>query len=100
MWRAAVVALELAACGRFGFAPTVDGAPHDLELAADATPCMPGALLCDDFETGNLTKWTTAVADPMSTAGVDSVRPHAGLRGLDAMVPPETSSGGIATACL
>lgn len=53
--------------------------------------CPAGALICDDFESGNASKWMTDTRAP-STVTVDTVRPHGGLYSVHAAAP---ANGGI-----
>ena len=87
-----------AGCGRIGFEPAVaaDGSVSGSGLVG----CSPAALLCDDFETGDLSKWSAPFVFAGASADVDRVRPHAGAFGLDATVPPSRSNGNAATACV
>jgi hypothetical protein len=92
-WQLAVCAL--AGCGRIGFGDVNTG---DGGSIGDARPCT--ALLCDDFETGDLSKWSSPTVSMNATAVVNTKRPRGGLFGLEATIPASSSGGGIAAACL
>jgi hypothetical protein len=93
----------LAACGRVGF----DGAAADDGHAAgsaDATVdsgsgsgkgsagCPAPRFFCDDFESGDLGKWTGSDLDPGGTVVVDQIQAHSGSFALDATMPANASS--------
>jgi hypothetical protein len=75
-------------------ASTSDAGNDALVDAAMAT-CPPGALQCDDFETGTITAWTKSIsgAGSGSTLMIAQAPVHAGRFALDADVPMQTSSG-------
>jgi hypothetical protein len=59
--------------------PDMTGVPPDMTvMPPDMGTCPAGAVICDDFETGNANKWTLDVEAP-STGAIDTVRPRTGL---------------------
>lgn len=90
--------LYVTACGRWGFSP-FDAAAHDggdggavdavRDAPADAAPaCPPSAIVCDDWEAGNLAKWSGRDLAPGSASVVvTNTIAHAGTRCLDCTVP-------------
>lgn len=99
-------AVLCAACGRLGFesrdsgraagdAPSVDDAdgPGD----ADALVACPlDALLCDDFETGDLSRWSGTLLDGPATLDVNAMQAHTGSLALEATVAAAAADGGNA----
>jgi hypothetical protein len=77
----------LAACGRVDF---------DARTDAPAS-CPSSALLCDDFETGGLTKWDGTRISVGGSLLVDSSAARAGTWGLDATMPA-LADGSISAA--
>jgi hypothetical protein len=68
-------------------------------FGVDAIPppagCQLDAILCDDFETGNDSRWNAGIEPPKPQISltVDMVRPHAGLYSLHANVAVAGLSG-------
>jgi hypothetical protein len=87
--RALACWLVVAGCGRIAFEP-IDA----------AAPCPPTALLCDDFETGDISRWTSRSVGTGASIAVDALAPHRGQFALDATVPASPVSGIPASACL
>jgi hypothetical protein len=85
--------VALAGCGRIGFAPWSD-ASSDAAAACPST-----AILCEDFETGDLSRWTQSVILPGCMAMVDTARPHGGAYALEGVVPAGSPPGDYAIAC-
>jgi hypothetical protein len=93
--------LCVAACGRLDF----DGHAHDAMPLADAPPsdaiatpdsdagggCPSFAVFCDDFESGNLSKWTGE--DVPASQTVDAAARYTGNYGYDAVVPTDMGAG-------
>lgn len=101
-------ALLTAGCGRLAFEshdsgladapPARDGDAAD---AADAlSGCPSGAILCDDFEIGDLSRWSGLLLDGPATLDVNGTRVHTGMFALDAAVGPAASDGGNAVPYL
>jgi hypothetical protein len=80
-------------CGRIGFDPT---GTTDASIVAG---CPSTALLCDDFESGDVSRWTGTSMFTNASLTVDGQRPHGGAFALDATVPTEATSGGLAATC-
>ncbi len=93
-----------AACGRLDFG----GRPHDGAIASGDAPsdgaidtmldgdagggCPSFTLFCDDFESGDLAKWTAE--DMPSSQLVTTAAHYTGTYGLDSSVPPASGNGG------
>jgi hypothetical protein len=74
----------------------VDLAGVDLAGADLATPACPAdAILCDDFETGNDSRWNAGIEAPKPEIAltIDTTRPHAGVYALHANVTVAGKSG-------
>ncbi len=76
-----------------------DLAPHDLASKSDSAVapivCPSDALLCDDFETGDTSKWNSGIEAPSGTLGVkvDGVLPRSGKFSLHATASKSDLSG-------
>jgi hypothetical protein len=82
--RVLVGVLALAACGRVDFdATTGDGA------AAYTFVCPSFASFCDDFETGDISKWGGSYRSPGGTLVVTTGGAHSGSHALDATMPAQ-----------
>lgn len=71
-----------------------DGPPPDLSRGK---PCPTSNLFCDDFETGDTSKWSSSSIKSPATLAVDQTQVWGGLYSLDATAP---SSGGSTNAFL
>ena len=91
-----LILVVLAACGRVGFDSLVDGAGAPGDGTASACPAF--AVLCDDFETGDLSKWTATDTSVGGQVVVDSVEAHSGTFALDAKIAM-TTDGAISAIC-
>jgi hypothetical protein len=99
-----------AACGRLAFeshdsgladaSAASDGDAADAGDADALSACPPDALLCDDFETGDLCRWSGLLLDGPATLDVDATQVHTGALALDATVAPAASDGGNAVPYL
>ena len=99
-WFAAVVALA-PACGRIGFDaggidPTGDGGNTSGDTmfgdgAAGACPAF--ALMCDDFESGALTKWTRLEQVGLGTSGLQTNTTRSGTFAFAGNKMPSGNSG-------
>jgi hypothetical protein len=84
-----------------GVGDMADGSvnPHDgmldFTMSGDGSvPACPSfAFFCDDFESGNASKWTGSYDDANCTTVVDTVKPLAGTYALDATAPSAASNG-------
>jgi hypothetical protein len=92
-----VVVVVAAGCGRIRFAEldaaSGDGRTADsrADTSGDAAPpgtCPAFAMFCDDFETGDISKWTMPYMTPGATLVVDGVQVHSGTHALHGIVPP------------
>jgi hypothetical protein len=81
MVRCAILAFALAACGRVGF---------------EAAECPPFAEFCDDFESGDLTKWSWTGVAPGATVVATETHAHSGKWGMLVAAPPTTDGGATA----
>ncbi len=106
-----VYALLAAACGRIDFTPpdrdpdamASPDAPVGLDADADADAsgaCPVFALFCDDFESGDLSRWTGTAIDGPATLDLSGSQVHAGVYALDAKVAPDVTDGGNAAPYL
>jgi len=96
----AVCAIVLAGC-RFNFDPRVIDGGGD--TAADTPPvlgCPSFALFCDDFEGGDLSRWTTTKLQGPAAATVSGTRVHGGSFALETKVDPAAADGGNAAPAL
>jgi hypothetical protein len=76
--------------------PDADARPLDSPDSVDAAmPCPADAILCDDFELGNLSRWT-GTRPATSSVVVDGDLPHLGSFALDSRVAPAGGNGGEA----
>jgi hypothetical protein len=101
-----VIALVIAGCGHLGF-QTSDGAVGDgardgardsidrTDVAAAACPAF--ALFCDDFETGDVSRWTGTHLDPGVSLGIESATVHGGMYALQGTVPMGSTDGDAAS---
>jgi hypothetical protein len=98
-WVAPLLAL-LAGCGRVGFGTQdpPDAAGDGVIVGDAAVTCPAGALLCDDFETGDLAKWTRKVIGGAGTATVTTSVVHGGTHALQLEYPSSGVSGAAAVA--
>ena len=97
---ASVVACEGVLDGLTGGPAASNEGGSDARTDADAggvvvQPC-PDAAFCDDFESGNLGKWTTVDPGPLITVTVDDRAPHRGHDALHLVAP--MGDGGITYA--
>jgi hypothetical protein len=98
MRRVALLAL-LAGCGRVGFgthdAPNVIG---DGVIVGDAAvTCPADAILCDDFETGNLSNWSRQViGGTAASVDVTTSFRHGGTHALQLSYPGGSGTSGAA----
>lgn len=82
-------------CGRVGFEPRLDATSGD----AVAFVCPQFAVFCDDFETGDLSKWgPTIISAKGGMVAPTTTRAHTGAYALEASEPLQTSSGTKAEA--
>ena len=82
-----------------GPAPANEGgsdAPVGSDAGAAIVPPCPDAAFCDDFESGNLGKWTTVDPGPLVTVTVDDRDPRNGEKALHLVAP--MGDGGITYA--
>jgi hypothetical protein len=87
VWRFAAV-VAIAGCGRIGFDATDRGVTADGEPSSgdgtvgDTIPsaqlCQQTGVFCDDFETGDLSKWTGTSICSSCTVGASKQYVHAG----------------------
>ena len=63
-----------------------------------ALPCAANGFFCDDFETGDLSRWTTSYLSPTVTLDVEKTNVSSGHFALDANVPAMPTGGAIAAA--
>lgn len=85
--------VALVGCGRIGFAPGSNGGDGSPPGETVAPSCPAFALLCDDFESGDLATWTRVDTGQGGTAVVTTARAHAGTHALEADGPPQATSG-------
>src|SRR5258706_12238524 len=78
-------------CGRIGFDAL--GGPNPDALA---NTCPSNALLCDDFESGDIGRWTAMNVAGAGSLAVDAVHVRSGAYGLHAVVDPAPLSGNAA----
>ena len=101
--RIAVCAIVLAGC-RINF----DAAPLDARDDAETTDgdgpavadCPSFALFCDDFEGGDLSRWSRTLQQGPATAVVSTTRVHDGTFALETRVDPAAMDGGNAAAAV
>jgi hypothetical protein len=88
--------LLLAGCGRIDFgalASASDAAAGDSSPdTAAAAACPAFASFCDDFESGDVSKWSGMTVDPGNTLAVQASLFHAGGHALDASAVPATTN--------
>jgi len=98
LWATVVV---VAGCGRIGFAQLDGGAVGDAAVTGDGAAglCPAFATFCDNFESGDVSKWTTTYVTNGATLVVDGAHAHSGSRALHGTVPPGTP-GDAAAAVL
>ena len=104
--RACRLLILVVGCGRIDFGAQVDGrvdvlgddASGDRPADAFVLACPAFATFCDDFESGDLAKWTGARLSTGGTVVVDSARVHTGIDALDATMPP-AANGDSAVTC-
>jgi len=86
--RVLLVVFALAGCGRVGFADGSDGVGGGDDGGDVAGPCPSSAVLCDDFESGDISMWsglTVSLGGASVTAS--AAQPRNGGFSLDANVP-------------
>jgi hypothetical protein len=67
--------------------------PADMSMPADmAGACPVGAVICDDFETGDTSKWNTPDVEAPSTISVDKVQVHSPMHSLHGVSPANGSN--------
>lgn len=73
-----------------------DDGPADLAVPTDggAVACPVPNLFCDDFETGNTSRWSGVYEKVGATVRVDTVRPHQGAFSLHGNGPLNALDGG------
>jgi hypothetical protein len=77
------------ACGRVRFDGLGDA------IGDGAATCPPSALVCDDFEAGNLGRWSRTIINPNSTLQLEQQLIHGGASALDANIGPQPGTGGV-----
>lgn len=87
----------LAACGRVAFdgvdAPSADAPSADAPSAdAPSGGCPAFSLFCDDFESGDFSRWTFTDVDAPAVLVVANTTPFQGAFVLDANSPPNAVS--------
>ena len=74
------------------------GGPADLsgpQPDLSAPSCPPGALLCEDWESGGTAGWTPSIGGPLpAQLAVDGTRPHRGLLSLHGSAPVGSMDAG------
>lgn len=85
--------VAFAGCGRLGFDPLA-GSDGDGGISA----CPSFALFCDDFESGDLSRWARTSISGTSTVTVAAGVGRTGSFGLDAQNRPNTGGGAASSA--
>lgn len=93
-------AIVLAGC-RINFDPRASDDGGGTTPDARVVPGCPAfALFCEDFEGGDLSRWSRTVLDGPATATVTRTRVHGGSFALETRVGPAANDGGNAMATL
>lgn len=77
-----------------------DGAVDSPLLDGESPPpggCPSFAVFCDDFESGNTSRWDTTVLDGPATLVVSTMRARSGTFALEAQVGPDDQDAGEAS---
>lgn len=100
---AALCAIVLAGC-RINFDEAPLDAPGDTAVPDGDRPAVVGcpafALFCDDFELGDLSRWSDTLLQGSATAIVSGTRVHGGSFALETRVDPAAMDGGNALAAV
>src|SRR5262245_58539038 len=100
--RAALGLLAMAGCGRLGFEDRALLAGGDAGRRSDGSAmqgdaltavCPAFAIFCDDFESGDLTKWDYVDAVSKDEAKAQTAEFHSGSFALEAYQPTTTTYG-------
>lgn len=98
IWASTLCMLVAVGCGRVGFDETSDANATSNDVSDGPRACAPAAIACDDFESGDLTRWTslTRFGPGTAVAQAQTARVHAGGFALEARYEATVSAGVVA----